>query len=416
MADSHAVVPAPLSGLRVLDFGVGAVGVEVGRLFAEYGADVIKIESRTAPDFIRSLIPGPMNPPFASSSRSKRSFGVDLKTRRGVELLEQLVPDTDLLVDNNGAGVMERLGLGFERLRQLNPRLIVFTSQIVGAQGPWREWTGYGPSTHAVSGLQYLWNYPEDRAQPAGSTNIYPDHLVGRVGGLLALAGLIRRERSGRGANLDAAQFETPIQLLADWFALESLAPGSVGPQGNRSPRGAPWGCYPCAGEDEWCVINVRSDDEWRSLVGVLGDPRPAWALDSRFDTAAGRHAHADELDGKLSEWTAEHSPQQVRDLLQQAGVPAGDVQHVAHQLADPQLAARGYARVVDQPGVGTMLMEGPAFRGTGLPDPRIDPAPLLGEHTREIARERLGLSDPEIDALIGAGVLQEPEPLATQP
>lgn len=415
LGDSHARALPPLAGLRVLDFGVGAVGVEVGRLFAEYGADVIKIESRTAPDFIRTLIPGPMNPPFASSSRSKRSFGVDLKTRRGVELLEQLVPDADLLIDNSGEGVMERLGLGFERLRELNPRLVVFTSQIVGAQGPWKKWTGYGPSTHAVSGLQYLWNYPEDRDQPAGSTNIYPDHLVGRVGALAALAGLIQRERSGRGALFDAAQFETPIQLLADWFALESLAPGSVGPQGNRSSRGAPWGCYPCAGGDEWCVINVRSDDEWRALSQALADPAPDWVREVRFDTAAGRIAHADALDVLLSEWTAERTPQQVRDLLQAAGIAAGDVQHPAHQLADPQLAARGYARVVDQPGLGTMLMEGPAFRGTELPEPRIEAAPLLGEHTREIARERLGLSDSEIDQLVDAGVLQEAERLAVE-
>ncbi len=404
----------PFRGLRVLDFGVGAVGVEVGRLFAEYGADVIKVESQARPDFMRALTPAWMNPAFASSSRSKRSFAVDLSSERGVGLLHQLVRVSDVVVDNNGAGVMEKLGVGYEALRATNPRIVVFTSQMVGGQGPWSRWIGYGPSTHPVSGLQYLWNYPEDAERPAGSVNIFPDHLVGRIGALAAVAALIQRERSGRGCKIDAAQFETPINLLGDLFALEELAPGSLRPAGNRSPRGAPWGIYRCAGPDEWCAINVRSDAEWEALRRALGSPD--WSGRPEYRTASGRLAHQDELDARLGEWTADRTPQEVAQRLQAEGVPAGDVQHAAHQLADPQLAARGYARVVDQPGVGGMVFEGPSFRGTDLPEPIIGPAPLLGQHTREVARELLGLSEPEIDALVAEGVLEEARPFEGAP
>jgi crotonobetainyl-CoA:carnitine CoA-transferase CaiB-like acyl-CoA transferase len=199
----------PLRGIRVLDFGVGGVGVEVGRLLAEYGAEVIKVESRTAPDFIRTIMGGTMNPAFASSSRSKLGFGANLKTEEGRELVRHLVPLVDVVIENNGSGVMERLGLGPEQLRERNPRIVSFSSQMVGSRGPWKDWIGYGPSTHPVSGLQYLWNYPEDEDTPAGSTNIHPDHLVGRVGALAVMAGLIGRLRRGRGMHADAAQFES---------------------------------------------------------------------------------------------------------------------------------------------------------------------------------------------------------------
>ncbi|MCP5114125.1 MAG: CoA transferase, partial [bacterium] len=142
----------PFAGIRVLDFGVGIAGVEVARLLGEYGAEVIKIESSEAPDFIRGVIPGPMNPPFASSNRNKWSLGVDLKKPDGVALVRRLVPQADVVIENSGSGVMERLGLGYEAMKALNPRIVYFSSQLLGASGPWKDWIGYGPNTHPVSG------------------------------------------------------------------------------------------------------------------------------------------------------------------------------------------------------------------------------------------------------------------------
>ncbi len=397
----------PLRGLRVIDCGVGAVGVEAGRLFAENGADVIKIESSDAPDFIRVIMSSYMNPSFLSSSRSKRSFGVDLRTAKGQELVQRLVREADVFIENNGAGTMDRLGLGPEALHALNPRIVSFSSQSVGSYGPWKDWIGYGPNTHPVSGLQHLWNYPEDEETPAGSTAVHPDHLVGRLGALAAVAGLIHREARGRGSHHDAAQFETPIGLMADLLAQESLEPGSVHPVGNASPLGAPWSCLPCDGEDEWCVINVRSDAEWQQLRKVIGDP--SWAADPFLDSVEGRIAQREHIDVELAEWTRQHDPRAVMEMLQAVGVPAGIVAHPGHHLSDPQLLHRGYPKLVVQPDYESLMLEGPAFLGSDLPEVVTEPAPMLGEHTREIARELLGLSETEIEALIAEGVIEDP-------
>ena len=397
----------PLRGLRALDCGVGAVGVEIGRFFAEYGADVIKIESSDAPDFIRVIMSSYMNPSFLSSSRSKRSFGVDLRKQAGRELVHELVRRADVFIENNATGTMEKLGLGAAQLRALNPRIVSVSSQTAGSSGPWSGWIGYGPNTHSYSGLQHLWNHPEDEERPAGSTAVHPDHLIGRLGALAAIAGLIHRERSGRGSHHDFAQFETPINLMADLFAQESLAPGSVRPLGNASPRGAPWSCLPCAGDDEWCVINVRSDMEWQRLRKAIGDP--AWAADPALDTAEGRMARREAIDEALGAWTREREPRAVMETLQAVGVPAGIVAHPGHHLSDPQLGHRGYPKLVVQPDYESIVLEGPPFLGSDLPEPIVAPAPRLGEHTRDVAREVLGLGDAEIQALIETGVIEDP-------
>lgn len=405
MAESS--VSPPFAGLRVLDFGVGAVGVEVGRFFAEYGADVVKVESSLAPDFIRTITPDGMNAAFASSSRSKRGLGVNLKDARGLELVRRLARSADVLIENNGAGVMDRLGIGYESLRAENPRLVYFSSNLTGSRGPWSSWIGYGPSTHPVSGMQHLWNFPEDEARPAGSTNVYPDHFVGRLGALAAVAGLFQRERTGLGYHAEAAQFEGAIGFIGDWLARESLSPGSVHPRGNASERGAPWGAYPCDGEDEWCAISVRSDAEWQALREVLGSPE--WAARPELATTLGRIAARDEIDRHLSVWTRAQTPHEVMHRLQARGIPATALHHPAHELADPHLQARGYLQSFEQPQLGRLVAEGPAFRASRLPAPIQRAAPMLGEHSREICREWLGFSDAEIDALFAAGVLEEP-------
>ena len=185
--------PAALAGLRVLDFGHGAVGVEIGRMFAEQGADVIKIESRAYPDFIRLQTAQENTPSFTSSNRSKRSLGVNAKSSRGRDLLLQLASQSDLVIENNAAGVMDSLGLGFEQFGHGNPNIVMVSSQLMGATGPWAQWRGYGPSTLAPSGVLSLWDYA-DTTDPTGGGTIFPDQFVGRLGAVASLAALIGRE------------------------------------------------------------------------------------------------------------------------------------------------------------------------------------------------------------------------------
>ena len=419
-AETPGAAPSfPFTGVRVIDFGVGVAGVEVGRLLAEYGADVIKIESRRATDFIRQVIPGPMNPPFASANRCKWSFGVDLKSAEGARLARRLVSLADVVIENSATGAMERLGLGYDDLKQINPHVIMFSTQLLGASGPWKNWSGYGPNAHTVSGLQYLWSYPPDRDRPEafkpeGSTNIHPDHLVGRLGALAVVANLLRRERDGRGpdgrawcgVHVQVAQFEALVQLLGDLFMQESLEPGTVQPRGNSSERGVPWGVYPCAGADEWCVINVRTDAEWQALRQAIGTPE--WCAAQQYATVQGRWQASEQIDQALAAWTRARAPAEVMTLLQRHGVPAGIVEHPVHQLNDPHLTERGFFQRIDQVGLGPVVLEGAGFRTCVIPPARVTSAPLLGQHTRMICRSWLQMADAEIDALMAAGVLEE--------
>jgi crotonobetainyl-CoA:carnitine CoA-transferase CaiB-like acyl-CoA transferase len=398
----------PFRGLRVLDFGHGGVGVETGRLFAEYGADVIKIESRAYPDFIRQVSGGEMSASFASSSRSKRSFGVNVKTPEGLELVKALVAQADVVIENNSTGTMDDLGLGYEDLKKINPGIVMVSSQLMGSRGSWAAWLGYGPSTRPVGGMTWLWNFPGG-GMPPGAMVIFPDHVAGRICAIGALAALVARRATGSGAHVEVAQVETVLGMMAPYFLAEDLAPGSVQPLGNRREQGAPWGVYQCQGEQRWCVICCRDDTDWAGLRAALDDPE--WARDAELGTAAGRHARHDDIDAHLSTWTAGRTDRQVMEVLQAHGVPAGMMAYASDQPSDPHLQQRGYLAEVHQPGVGDMILEGPAFQASGMPPPIITAAPWLGEHTRPIARDLLGLDDERTTALVSAGVLEVTEP-----
>lgn len=399
---------APLAGIRVLDFGIGGVGVELGRLFAEYGAEVIKVETRTYPDFMRTVTGGWTSPSFASSSRSKQSFGVNLKQPEGLAALKKLIAQTDVIIENSATGTMSDMGVGWDTIRALNPRAILVSSQLMGSRGPWASWIGYGPSTQPVGGLVHLWNY-DDQDFPAGSAAIFPDHLVGRVCAFAALAALLRRERTGRGSLVEAAQIEAVTGMLGELLLKAGLEPGSVAPRGNANERGAPWGAYPCEGTQQWCVITVRDDADWKNLRKAMGEP--AWAQGGAYEAAAGRLARRKELDAKLAEWTATLPKRELAALLQQHGVPAGPVFTGTDQLDDPHFQAWRYAREVEVEPLGRFSIEGPCWSASAMADADIRPAPKLGEHTREIARRLLGLSDAEIEKLVGAGALEDPPP-----
>jgi crotonobetainyl-CoA:carnitine CoA-transferase CaiB-like acyl-CoA transferase len=405
---SVAAPSPPLEGLRVLDFGIGGVGVEAGRMLADYGADVIKVESRAYPDFIRVVMGTEMSSSFASSSRSKRGFGINLKHAASRPVIEALVRHADLIIENNSTGTMESLGLGWQTVHALNPRICMLSSQLLGSRGAWADWIGYGPSTQPLGGLVHLWNYA-DHPEPAGSQSIFPDHLVGRMCVVVGMAALLNRERTGQGAHCEIAQIETVTGIIGDLLLKAGLEPGSVAPRGNRSERGAPWGAYPCAGEQQWCVITVRDDADWVNLRRALGDPD--WACAPQYDRAAGRFAAHDELDARLMEWTSRLDKYAVAQTLQRYGVPAAPVLTGLGMLDDPHYAARGFERELDQQDLGRMSFEGPAFRASGMTDAILFQAPQVGEHTREICRELLGMSRNEVEALIREGGLEVTPP-----
>ena len=405
-----APAPAPpLAGIRVADFGHGGVGVEAGRMLAEYGADVIKVESRSYPDFIRVILGGEMSPSFASSSRSKRSLGVNAKTDRGRQVICDLVRSADVVIENGSVGAMDGLGLGWSALSEVNPDLVMVSSQLMGSHGEWSRWLGYGPNSQTAGGLTHLWSY-EDSERPAGAQSIFPDHWAGRMCALVAVAGLLGRRRGvmAGGGHAEVCQVEQVVGVLGDLLAAESLRPGSAAPRGNRRDRGVPWGLFRCAGDDQWAAVCCRDDAEWARLAALIGFDGPG------LESVAARREREDEVEAAVSAWTAGLGKEAVTEACLAAGVPAGPMLTSAEQLSDPHLAARGYLVELDQPPIGPMTFEGAAFWATGMVGPDIRPAPGLGQHTREIAVD-LGLDPAEIETLIVQGVLETDPPVAAR-
>jgi crotonobetainyl-CoA:carnitine CoA-transferase CaiB-like acyl-CoA transferase len=405
-AASPAPEPAlPLRGLRVMDFGQGAVGVEAGRLFAEYGAEVIKIESRAHYDFIRVITGIEMGPSFASSSRSKLGLGVNAQTAEGRDLIRELAKVSDVVIENGTTGTMDQLGIGYRDLSAANPGIAMVASQLMGSRGLWADWRGYGPSTQAPGGLSYLWSY-EGEDTPAGTASIFPDHFVGRLSAVGALATLVGRSRGTvAGGFVEIAQVEAVTGVLSDLLAAESLEPGSVHAMGVHTERGTPGGMYRCAGEEKWVAITCRDDADWRALAELIG--RPELADDPRFATLEARRADVKELDEVVGEWTAGLDRFEVADRCQAAGVPAGAMLTSTDMMEGAHFVERGFPVVIEQPGVGQLMLEGPAFHATGMTEPFEGPAPWLGEHTVAICTEVLEIEGPEVERLIEAGVLE---------
>src|SRR3954447_7280471 len=260
-------VTRPLEGLRVLDLGVIVVGAETGRLLADMGAEVIKIESAAFPDGSRqSLVPGPISPAFAYGHRGKLSLGLDLRSPEGKDLFRRLVAVSDVVLSNFKPGTMESLGFSHHELAAINPGIVTAESSAFGPRGPWSARLGYGPLVRALAGLSGLWAYPDRRDSFSDASTVYPDHTASRISALAVLAALARRRRTGVGAHIEVSQADTILGQLAPAFAGESLAPGSVRCIGNVGEGDAPRGLYPCAGDDEWLVIDVRGDADWARL------------------------------------------------------------------------------------------------------------------------------------------------------
>ena len=394
----------PLEGLRVLEIGTGVAAPEGARMLAEWGAEVIKIESSARPDFQRTVLGGTINPAYVTVGRGKRSFDVDLTTEEGRALVLDLVAIADVLVENNATGVMERLGLGWDVLRERNPRLVMVGTQLYGARGPWAAKKGYGPSARAIGGLTWLWAHGPDT--PRGVMTIHPDHLAGRLVAISALAGLRQRARTGSGTRIDLAQFEAVILFLAEHYLHESIEPGAAQPMGTIDPRHAPWGVYRCrddeGGIEAWVAICVRDDADWESLCRIAPDEFAvdAWACE------ATRVGERSAVDAAVTRWVASRDARSIERQLVDAGVPASRLLHPRLLADHPVYRHWGWPAPIEQPGIGPLLLEGAALEGSRMGRPSVRPAPLLGADTDAIAISLLGLDPPRVAELRAAGVL----------
>lgn len=405
---SPAKTERPLAGIRVLDLGIIVAGAELGRLLADQGADVVKVENRVFPDGLRqSRTNEPITESFAQGNRGKRSLGLNLRCEEGIAVFKRLVAVADIVLSNFKPGTMESLGLGYEVLREINPGIIVSDSSALGATGPLAKSMGYGPLVRASTGLTRLWRYPDQDDGYADSITIFPDHFAARISATAILSLLVRRQHTGLGGTVSLSQAESILTVMADTLLLESLQPGSLVAQGNRGRHYAPDNVFPCSGDDEWCVIATRDDHEFRVLCSIMDSPE--LANDERFTTTEDRLAHVAELETLVSEWTQKHDPDAVMSLLQSKGIPAARMVRLSELNEDPHLQVRRYFRKLQQPGLPQRLLtENGPCAATHLPDPDICPAPFMAEHTGIICRVWLGMQEPEYRKLLELGVLEE--------
>lgn len=396
----------PLGNLRILDFSHIAAGPYGTLQLGYFGAEIIKVESATHMDGWRTRdgnADKEESRPFADHNKNKLSVCINLKHAKGVELVRKLVSYCDVVVENFSFGVMERLGLSYEILKESRPDLVMVSLQGLGRTGPRRDWVTWGPSLMPLSGMTYLWNHP-DAPEPVGSQTSYPDYVVGLHAALSILAALNLRDKSGLGSHIEISQVEVTASLIGSAFTEFSLTGSNPEIRGNHNPYHCPHGCYRCDGEDRWCVIDVTSDEEWRSLVKLIG--RNDFLNEPDLNSLGGRRARARELDDVISQWTIVRSPREVMEACQESGIPAGIVANGEDIANDPNLIARGFFVDTNHPKQHDLKLPGVAVQLSRTPGSVRTPAPLLGQHTEEVLSRILGMEATEIEFLKTEGVL----------
>lgn len=398
----------PCQGLRVLDFAWVVTGPITGRLLAEFGADVIRVDSSARVDPGRTIqpwakaTPGPdRSQSFANANAGKRSIALDLARPAAREIARRLAGHADVVIESFTPGTMARWGLDYASVRALRPDVIYLSTCQQGQTGPYAQYRGYGSLAAALAGFYSITGWPD--REPSIVYGAYTDFVAHHFASAAVLAALDHRARTGEGQHIDVSQFETGLHFLAPEILDHAVNGRIAGRRGNAGDQAAPHGVYPCEGHDRWCAIACETEAQWQALCGVLdGEP---WGTDPRFATLAQRKAHEGDLDTRLAAWTATQEAHALMARLQAAGVPAGVVQSCADLHRDPQLAAREAFVWLDHPEMGRTPYEAWAFRTVGRPG-HLRRAPCLGEHTAEVLREVLGMAPAEIVRLTAEGVL----------
>ena len=394
----------PLDGIRIVDFTWAWAGPYATLLLALLGAEVIKVESRKRLDHtrLRSLMTGPtMGGPdqstvFNDINLNKLSLTLDLTRPRAIEIAKELVKKADVVIQNMRPGVMDRLGLGYETLREVKPDIIMLSSSALGSTGPERTYAGYAPTFAAMSGMAYITGYPD--SQPSTLSGAI-DTRVGTTSAFAILAALIYRQRTGKGQNIDLSSSEAISCLMGEALLDYSMNRRVKERNGNDDDVMAPHGCYPCQGENRWVTVAISTEDEWQSLCKAMGSLNCTG--DSRFADAPSRRQNREELNRLISEWTIKHTDYEVTGILQGAGVAAIPTLSGDMVSKDPHIKERDLFNEIEHAELGKRLVVGPPWRLSATPARVRRPAPLLGEHNQYVLGELLGMAQSEIDRLI---------------
>lgn len=399
-----------LQGLKVADFSWAAVGPLITKYLGDHGATVVRVESGTSPDIMRTNAPYRDGVPginrsayYAVVNPNKHSIAVDLNHPRGPEVAKKLVAWADVVVENFTAGTMEKWGLGYEELRQVKPDIVMVRSCNQGQTGPHASHPGLGFMLVGLTGFLHFTGWPD--GDPTPLPVAYTDLIAPRFAVVALLAALDHRRRTGQGQCIDLAQLEAGLHFISPPLLDYVVNEREGGRKGNTDPCAAPHAAYRCKGEDRWCVIAVSTEEEWAAFCRVLGSP--PWSREARFASLETRKENEAELDRLVEGWTANYSPEEVLERMQAAGVAAGVVKNGQDLCEDPQLAHRGYFWDMEHPEMGTTTYMGQPIILSETPARGFMPSPCLGEHTEFICREFLKMPDGEFLELLAEGVFQ---------
>jgi len=396
--------PRPLAGIRVVDYSHFLAGPFMSRCLAAFGAEVIKVERPTSGD------PGRQHPYFKDGqsgyylqqNMGKEGLCVNLKDPRGLELVRRLVKTADVFVENYRPGALNKLGLGYQDLSKLNPRLVYCSVSAFGHTGPDSKRPGFGLIAEARSGAMAQVGVPGE-APPLLRIPI-ADMYTGIHGVAAICAALLGREKSGRGQHIDMALYDCMVSIHDFAVQAYTLSGGKEIPQqtGHDLPDSTLYGVFPA--KDGYLVIAAQVDESWKRLAEVVGGP--ALAADKRFHSATGRNTHREEILAHVRAWTmSQSSVKACTAILDAADVPCAPVQRIDEVIADPQVRARGMIVEQDHPVLGRVQLPNLPFRFSESDTSPTSVAPLLGQHNRSVAKA-LGYSADEIEAMIAEGVL----------
>jgi crotonobetainyl-CoA:carnitine CoA-transferase CaiB-like acyl-CoA transferase len=400
----------PLSGIRVVDCTAWWAGPAAAAVLSALGADVIKVESATRPDYMRFASARPPSDEqwiewgalFHGANVNKRGITLDLTQPAGVDAFERLAATADVLVENYTPRVMEQFGLGWERLHEVNPELIMVRMPAFGLSGPWRDRTGFAQTMECLTGMAWLTGFPDG---PPVLVRGACDPLAGMHAVIATMLALLERDQSGGGRLVETVMVEAALNAAAEQVAEYGASGTVLRRDGNRGPVAAPQGVYPCAGEDRWLALAVVTDEQWESLRTVVGDP--GWGAGIASATAEERRRNHDGIDAELARWTTGKDPEEVAARLVAAGVPACAVIPSRDIVANPQLRSRQLFEVETHAVTGDHEIPMLPFRFSRVDRWLRSPAPTLGQHNTEVLSD-IGLAPAAIEELRRSGIVGE--------
>jgi crotonobetainyl-CoA:carnitine CoA-transferase CaiB-like acyl-CoA transferase len=393
----------PLAGMRVLELAQIMAGPTCGMLLADMGADVIKVEKLPGGDDARGyrepLVNG-VSAPFMMLNRNKRGIALDLKQAAGRDVLLRMVRDADVLTENYRRGTLERLGIGYDVLVEVNPGLIYCAVSGYGRTGPYADKGGFDLIAQGFAGLMSITGQPG--GPPVKTGNSVADMNAGILAAVGILAAYAHKQKTGQGQVVDTSLMEAALQQTY-WHAAIYFATGqSPGPTGSAHLLTAPYQAF--AARDGWINIGGANQANWERIADVLGHPE--WRADARFATNSARMANLDALTDAMSDVLATRTRAEWLAAFDAAGVPAGPVQTIGEALTHPQTLARGMVVDLQHPEAGRTKALGCPLHFSATPTRVGRPAPVLGEHTREVLREH-GYEEREIDRLVAEGTVR---------